>query len=346
MSKIFQAGLLTFASILVTSAVAQNQANAPSASKTPPSATVSPTPVQTEPPIRLMKRTVISIETDCTEKDSAGADVTKPYSGTGFLVGYEDERFKGVSFRYLVTNRHVITPGIENGVPCHAVARSLRLDRKEADPSGTFAQILPGNALEHWFTPSDPSVDLAIIPVALDPSVFNLLYIPSSIILTKEQTDKENVAEGDPVLFTGLFVQFTGQVRSEPIVRTGRIAMIPGEQVPTTLHQLGTVYLVDSHVFGGGNSGSPLFINLGGQRGSVLMAGDNFKLLGIVSGYVKETSDFQLQSVASYAGTVDANSGIAMVIPAQQLLDLFALPELVNQREAIYKAVPAAIKGK
>ena len=296
--------------------------------------TVSP-PVKSEPAVRLMKRTVVSIETDCAEKE-AGTDVVKPYSGTGFLFAYQDRRYKDSAFYYLVTNRHVITPGIEDGAPCHAVTRSIRLDRKTADASGTFAQVLPGNPeQQHWITSADPSIDLAVIPVGIDPKVFNFLYIPSSILLTNEQADQENVAEGDPVLFAGLFVQFTGQVRSEPIVRTGRIAMIPGEPVPTTLRKLGNIYLVDAHVFGG-NSGSPMFINLGGQRGSVIASGDNFKLLGVVSGYVKESSDFQLQSVASYAGTLDTNSGIATVVPAQQLLDLMETPELLSQRESIF----------
>jgi hypothetical protein len=66
-------------------------------------------------------------------------------------------------------------------------------------------------------------------------------------------------------VFTGLFVQFIGQTKLEPIVREGKIAMIPGEAVPTTMHTLGHVYLVDAHVFGG-NSGSPMLIDLGGQR--------------------------------------------------------------------------------
>lgn len=43
--------------------------------------------------------------------------------------------------------------------------------------------------------------------------------------------------------------------------------------------------------------------------------------MGVVSGYVKETTTFELQTVAAYAGTMDANSGIAIVVPAQKVLD-------------------------
>jgi hypothetical protein len=61
--------------------------------------------------------------------------------------------------------------------------------------------------------------------------------------------------------------------------------------------------------------------------------GQNYRLLGVVSGYMKETADFSLQTVASYAGTMDANSGIATVVPAQQLLDLLNSPNLLEKRE-------------
>jgi hypothetical protein len=152
--------------------------------------------------------------------------------------------------------------------------------------------------------------------------------------LTAEQASQSHIVEGDSIIFTGLFVQFLGQVKLEPIVREGKIAMIPGEPMPTTLRSLGQVYLVDAHVFGG-NSGSPVLVDLAGQRNGNMLVGVNYKLLGLISGYVSETSELRLQPVASYAGTVVANSGIAMVVPAQQILDLLDTTELRSIRQQI-----------
>jgi hypothetical protein len=137
-------------------------------------------------------------------------------------------------------------------------------------------------------------------------------------------------------------VQLIGQTHSEPIVREGKIAMLPREPVPTTLQKNGNMILVDCHVFGG-NSGSPMFVNLAGQRESGLMPGYKYKLLGVVSGYMTESTDMTLQTVASYAGTVNANSGIATVVPAQKLLDLLDVPSLKLQRDT---AAAAYAKSK
>jgi hypothetical protein len=61
----------------------------------------------------------------------------------------------------------------------------------------------------------------------------------------------------------------------------------------------------------------------------------NYKLLGLVSGYVQETSELNLQPVAGYAGTMVANSGIAIVVPAQQILNLLETPKLQEMRQQV-----------
>ena len=170
------------------------------------------------------------------------------------------------------------------------------------------------------------------------------LQFPTSLFLTSAEFKSNRIVEGDSVLFTGVFIQFLGQVKLEPIVREGKIAMIPDEPVPTTLRSLGDIYLVDAHVFGG-NSGSPMLVNLAGQRDSGLVAGMNYHLLGLVSGYMQESSDFNLQAVASYAGTVIANSGVAIVVPAQQILDLLDTQTQKDYRQRVASSLPSAPLG-
>lgn len=144
----------------------------------------------------------------------------------------------------------------------------------------------------------------------------------------------EKIAEGDPVLFAGFFYQYPGQKKIEPIVRQGIIAMMPDEELTTTLGRLGQVYLADVHVFGG-NSGSPVLVNLSGMRnGGFLVGGFPYRLLGIVSGYYYETEDFHLETATTLSGTTNANSGISIVVPAEQLKQLLESPELRRQRDS------------
>jgi hypothetical protein len=284
------------------------------------------------------KKTVVFLESDCIIVNRDGTQSVVPYLGTGFLINHHDDRFPAIGgFYYLVTNRHVATPGAEDHTPCHVVDYKIRLNLKPSDAaSGVLSQGFSLGPSMPWAFPTDESVDLAISPIGLDENRFSFLAFPTSLFLTDQLAKENHVVEGDSVVFTGLFVQFLGQAQLEPIVREGKIAMIPGEPMPTTLHALGHVYLIDAHVFGG-NSGSPVLVDLAGQRDNGLMAGRNYKLLGLLSGYVKETSELTLQPVASYAGTVTANSGISMVVPAQYILDLLDNPVLRSIREKAAK---------
>src|SRR6266404_4012536 len=290
--------------------------------------------------IESMKRTVVFFQTNCLELDGQGKQVSTSHAGTAFLLSLADPRLGSGSFTYLVTNRHVAQPGIENGRPCQPTAYFLRADTKVPNQAGSYSTIeqVPPGVLA-WTFPSDPSVDIAIAPIGVDQNKLDVIFLPSRLLLGNADVAENKVEEGDSVLFTGLFIQMIGQTHSEPIVREGKIAMMPKEQIQTTLRVLGDIYLVDCHVFGG-NSGSPMFIDLAGQRQGGLTVGLNYKLLGVVSGYVKETANFELQTVAAYAGTVDANSGVAIVVPAQKILDLLDAPALKALRDHAIASLP------
>jgi hypothetical protein len=87
-----------------------------------------------------------------------------------------------------------------------------------------------------------------------------------------------------------------------------------------------------------GNSGSPIFIipalplGIGVSFGG---AQNTFGLLGVVSGYMQETEDLTLKASATWKGSVQANSGIAVVVPAQQLRDLLESPQLQRLRDEV-----------
>jgi hypothetical protein len=226
----------------------------------------APTNAPTQPSlIESINKTVVFLQTDCIDLDSSGKQTIKSFSGTAFLLGVPDSRLNGREFTYLVTNRHVAEPGIEEGKPCQPFRYFLRADMK-VPIAGSYSIVeqLPLNSIS-WNYSNDPSVDLAITPISINTDEADIIFLPSTLLMSDADIIANKVEEGDSVIFTGLFVQMIGQSHSEPIVRTGKIAMMPKEQIPTTLRKLGDVYLVDCHVFGG-NSGSPMFIDLAGQR--------------------------------------------------------------------------------
>ncbi len=191
-----------------------------------------------------------------------------------------------------------------------------------------------------WYFSPDESIDLAILPFAPDPNVFDVLFIPSFLFATSDVLKSEAVSEGDSLLFTGWFYQFPGQSKNQPIVRHGILAMMPEEKLRTTMGGYGRLYLAELHAFQG-NSGSPVFINLAGQRPKGFSVGFRFLLFGVVSGYVIETQDFRVALSTTLTGELKANSGVATVVPTDELKKIIDLPELQAFRDAaVARLVP------
>jgi len=278
-----------------------------------------------------IKKSVAYLQTDCTKADGT----TTSYEATGFFVAKPDERLgKDSEFVYLVTNRHAAQPGIEDGTPCHVSNYWIRLNIRAVAPTELpRAMSFPLGPDVPWIYPDDPAVDLAIVPLAPSQPKVDYEPIPSTMFATDDVVKVNMISEGDPVIFTGLFVQMPGLLRLEPIVREGTIAMIPSEPIMTTLKKPGNLYLADVHVFGG-NSGSPMFVNLSGVRNGQLIFGAGYRLLGVVSGYEFEDTDFNLQAATTYAGKLGANSGVTSVVPADELDKLINCPKLQAMRDA------------
>ncbi len=255
-------------------------------------------------------------------------------SGTCFFAFYEEKRLGDNSgFIYLVTNRHMAIPGIENGVSYPVQKATVRLNlRTPGDGMASEQETIPVAGGLHWVLPTDDAVDLAVLPGAPDRGKYDYLSIPLSMFATKEEITAQQIDAGDNVFFAGFFYQFPGQKKIQPIVREGMLAMMPDEEMETTLHRPGYLYLADVHAFHG-NSGSPLFVNVGGFRNGNL-SGSTYRLLGIVSGYYQEDSDFKLTVATTIEGTVRANSGIALVVPAYELKKVLDSPILQGARDA------------
>lgn len=287
----------------------------------------------TDSPITQMRRSVTFIKLNCSVGNQ-----TFEVRGTGFFVFYPEPTLgANRGFLYLITNRHVALCSDEAGHSMQVKSISIMLNRKQA-LGDVFAQEIflnpYGNA--PWVVPEDESVDLAALPILIDQSMYDFTTIPISMLASKDILKQRGVSEGEPVTFTGFFYQFPGQTRMEPIVREGIIAMMPTDKVP--FQGMGeTVYLADLHVFGG-NSGSPVFFNLGGFRGGSMIIGAGYELLGVVNGEVTEDENFNLQLSTTLRGKGAANSGIGTIVPAEEILELLNSPELQKKRE-VAKAV-------
>ena len=266
---------------------------------------------------------------------------TDSHMGTGFIVVVPDERIpplpagnegKDVGFGYLVTNRHVVQPGVEDGKLCPVLKYVVLLNRK-ADSLHNAPKAESVRLPAAWHFSTDDSVDLAVIPFAAPVEVYDYLRIPVALFATQDMVEKKMVVEGDPVLFSGLFIQSFQQLHSlEPIVRSGTLAMVPNGLMETTLHKLGRIYVAEAHAFNG-NSGSPMFVDTAKFTNSI---GFSYKLLGVISGEVLESSDFIMHVTTSYTANVAANSDVSVVVPANEIKSILYDPSLQALRDAAF----------
>ncbi len=298
-----------------------------SAQTAPQTAAASPVKAAVEPLMTQIRKVVVFIKLTCNDGGQE-FDVR----GTGFFVSYPDQRpGKGRLFGYLVTNRHVALCWNESGHPMRVDSISVGLNRREPQ-NGTYTQyeVLNEHGNMPWVAPQDDSIDLAVLPMAPDPALFDYKMIPITLLVTDDMLSQGQITEGEPVFFAGFFYQFPGTKRIQPIVRQGIIAMMPDEKIPF----VGTpekLYLADVHAFGG-NSGAPAFINLGGLHGGAMMLGEEYRLLGVVNGGMSEDENFDLQQTATLRGTAKANSGISTIVPAGELKALLEDPRLEQAR--------------
>jgi hypothetical protein len=280
-------------------------------------------------PTQLRKMAVV-IQLMC--KSSIGAPLSA--RGTGFTVAYLDPRLpKDLSFQYLVTNRHVAECWDENRRPQEVTSTEVLVNMKDGS-----TEVSPLSGL-HWYFSADQSADLAVTPLSFTPNVDHL-GVPLDMFFTKDLFTTYNVGEGAKIILSGYFYQLEGERRVQPLIREGILSMIPEDTLETTTGKRGRLYLGDVHIFGG-NSGSPVFISTAGVRRDTIQFLDDYRFLGVVSGYYYEDSDFNLQIATTVRGKQRANSGVSMIVPADILKDLILNnPDLQRNRDSNLPSVP------
>lgn len=244
---------------------------------------------------------------------------------TGFFIGEESKENPEQYHIYLVTAKHVIqTDDLTSYLP----EISVRLNTIDG-ASDTFK--IPINLTgvnQNVFMHQDPTVDLAVIPLAPNKEKYDFRFLNADLITTKEDFENLNISEGSDVFFTGLFIPYMGVNRIYPIVRFGKVALIPDERVMVNGEKK-EVYLIEAGAYSG-SSGSPVFVNA--EDASL---DSPRKLIGIISNHFIDKLPVRPSQTDKSA--VIANIGIAIIEPAYKLQEILARQDLAPMRVTIGK---------
>jgi len=266
-------------------------------------------------------------------KDQSGVthEIEMPL-GTGFFIGWLDKRGGADwGYTYFVTAKHVLRDADNRFLK--KVKIRLNLLTQQGERNFDYIEIPVTDDLENlvWFQDPDDLSDEAIaFPIAPDRKRFNYKVIPNDWIVTDQLLKEQQVAEGDSVVFIGLMAQFYGAKQNFPVVRKGSIALLTDELLPTPNGpQHGYVCEVASWP---GNSGSPVFLYLGGLRRNTL-SNVGFRLLGIVISYYNNSHTGETTETATVSFNDPTNIGLAFVLPAAQITKILSAPFVQQLRD-------------
>lgn len=247
-------------------------------------------------------------------------------NGTGFFVAVKHETDPGMQSTYLVTAQHVLKDGKGNFLS----KIWIRLN-KLAGGSEFLPAALTRRLEKLIYTHPDPTVDIAVVPAYASRDVFDYIPIDPTMLVTRESFREIGIGEGSEIFFVGLFTAHVGKERNYPLVRFGRVAMISGERILWRERRkkdpdLVEVFLMETTTFGG-NSGSPVFFDLGVDRIPNTIAPREIRLAGVVRGSFLKGEPVQVVSTG-LVPFVDQNIGISAVTPSYFLHDILLSEEL------------------
>lgn len=261
----------------------------------------------------------------------SGQDAGKFMSfGTGFFVGVTQEDW---DFLYLVTARHVVEE-VER-------SESKQLEARLNKRDGGFAYMkLP--PLDQWILWGDEGVDIAILPLVVDPGIFQYEALPLEMLATDNKLSDHAIGLGDDLFTVGLFTLRSGKQRNIPIIRSGIISAMPDKDEPFTRKgKPYHAYLAELRSIGG-LSGSPVFVFIDRFRSvdSNLPEGRDWTYfcLGFIRAHWKFERDLSDDVVSNDAALgfnpgETLNVGIAIVMMSQYIVAILTDGKLQELRE-------------
>ena len=258
------------------------------------------------------------------------------FGGSGFLVhvpSVDHERWLHV---YAVTNKHVLDSG----------SHVLRLNTYEGQSE--IIQTRP----DSWIVHPDGD-DIAVTPIEPDSRRVRWFSIGTDQFVNRERVNEYGIGLGDDTFLIGRLVTLEGRQRNTPVVRFGNISMLPDEPINVDGHDR-EAFLVECRSLSG-FSGSPVFVTLkrtfhapdipkeldppqpeGNARATLQSISGSYGpwLLGVDFAHMPLWKPvFERDKKTKIDSWVDANTGIACVVPAWKLLALLENEEFVTQRK-------------
>jgi hypothetical protein len=244
---------------------------------------------------------------------------------TAFLVGVPLTR--DAVAPYVVTAAHVVQK---------ARSESRELTLRVNKVGGGWDDIaIPSEA---WA--EREGSDVAAAEVDLRNGVHDVRTVPLEILADDGMVAQYDIGEGDEVFMPGLFTSVPGETRDQPIVRFGHIALGLQDAIRINIPS-GSVdvdaYLIETRSWGG-ESGSPVFVSFMGPQGYAQEREGAARILGILHGHYEIERKVKFRRSEADA-VAPLNAGIAVVIPAQKIIDLLTEEErfVKNRADQIRK---------
>jgi hypothetical protein len=269
---------------------------------------------------------------------SGGEDVLE---GTGFFIGVPapDSKNPAMPDRslYVVTAKHVADRVDSNFW--------IRINQQD----GTSIPI-NGDGLEWHHHPAwsdNNQIDVAVCLIPYSKKLDLIAPEPSIFVMNPAE---QGIGIGDEAFVIGLFTNLSGSKRNTPIARTGNLAMLPEEKIPTDENDKKgemEAYLLEVRSYGG-MSGAPVFIRetevsrvtkvdtygIPYLEETEVAGGGRIWLIGLMHGHWEVDND-QIRTISAQHDEADAmlNLGIALVVPAYQINETLEGPKCVEERE-------------
>lgn len=286
--------------------------------------------------------------TDCSiylYHTEAAARSGKSSGGSGFLV-HVPSTVEGYCHLYAVTNKHIVDDGC--GV--------LRLNRKQ----GGIDTI--STTWDNWIRPGNDD-DVVVAPIDIGED-FQWWSVGTETFINQELIDVYRIGIGDEAFLVGRLVTHDGRQKNRPVVRFGNISLMadPTEKIQCEGYEQ-EGFLVECRSLSG-FSGSPVFVTTtqaymgeaanivtqqrqkemgyepkeetGGLKVKAVTFQGTFGpwLLGIDWGHIPLWRDvYEKDKETKTEYQVEANTGIACVLPAWHVLDLLNTEGLVKERK-------------
>jgi hypothetical protein len=187
------------------------------------------------------------------------------------------------------------------------------------------------------------NTDVAAIEIDFCEEQLDHTRILKEALFSLGDSSKPEINVGTELVMIGLFKKFHGQEHLQPVIRFGKISGMPDEKVPLQLTPEGTEVLVEAYLIEslswGGESGSPVFtygLNQIFATPGVPMSLQLPRVIGLLHGHyqMEEAVEFQPRECET-SGTVNLNSGMAVVIPAHKILELLDYPDFLAKRNRV-----------